>query len=179
VQQSNTITYQDKKVLKFLIESVKYGNKEVIIDIEDWDKVRQYRWYCDYKNDGKTFYVRAGKWSNNKCKPVYLHRFILGCDDCNVDIDHKNGDGCNNKKENLRSCAHSENMGNQKLRVNNKSGHKGVFWRELNKKWSAQIKVNYKHIYLGLFCNKEDAAHAYNVAAVKYFGKFALINEGV
>lgn len=179
MQQSNIVIYQDEKILKFLIESHKYGDKEIIIDVEDWDKVKQYRWFCDCKNGGKTFYVRANKWSRNKRKNVYLHRLILGSDNSANDIDHKNGNACDNRKENLRECLHSENMGNQKFRVNNTSGFKGVFWHGLTRKWKAQIKVDYKSIHIGLFKTKEDAARAYNNAARQYYGKFACINEGI
>lgn len=57
------------------------------------------------------------------------------------------------------------------------SKYKGVFWEKRRSKWVAQIKVNYKHIYLGQYDNERDAAIAYNGAALLHHGEFALLNQ--
>jgi hypothetical protein len=90
-------------------------------------------------------------------------------------IDHLDGDGTNNKLENLRSCTYSENMGNSKVYSTNKSGFKGVHWHKLKNKWGSQIVIASKNINLGYFINKEDAYAEYCKASVKYRGKFSRV----
>jgi hypothetical protein len=65
-------------------------------------------------------------------------------------------------------------MHNQRKRITNKSGFKGVC--RFRKKWAANITINYKQIFLGYYLNKEDAARAYDCAAIKYYGEFARLN---
>ena len=72
-------------------------------------------------------------------------------------IDHINGNGCDNRLENLRSVSIKENARNRKIGKYNKSGVVGVFWFELEKKWRAQIKVDGKSIIIGHYDNKWDA----------------------
>lgn len=92
-------------------------------------------------------------------------------------IDHKDRDKLNCLDDNLRICEHQQNECNRVKNKNNTSGFKGVHWSKAANKWIAEIVVNYKNIYLGLFKIKEDAARAYNVAAIKYHGEFAVLNE--
>lgn len=86
-------------------------------------------------------------------------------------VDHKDGNGLNNKRENLRLATPAQNKQNSKLASNNKSGFKGVCKRK--DKWQANINVNGKRIYLGQFTTPELAHAAYCAAADKYFKEFA------
>jgi len=88
-------------------------------------------------------------------------------------IDHIDGNTLNNKIENLRSASHSENMQNKCIQKNNTSGVKGVFWEKYAKKWRAQIKVDNKKIYLGLFLDLKEAEQIILEARKKYHGEFA------
>jgi hypothetical protein len=94
------------------------------------------------------------------------------------EIDHKDGDGLNNQRYNLRVTTHTQNMKNQRLRSNNTSGYKGVTWHKGAGKWYAQIQVDGKRTYLGLFTILEDAARAYDTAALEHYGEFARLNLG-
>lgn len=85
------------------------------------------------------------------------------------DIDHINGDGRDNRIKNLRSVTRLENLRNQRLRPNNKSGQTGVCWIKKSKKWKAAIKVSGKTIYLGLFNCYEDAVRV-RLKAQKEYG---------
>ncbi len=106
-----------------------------------------------------------------------MHREILGLDHGDRrQVDHINGDGLDNRKENLRICDTSKNVINRSIGKINTSGYKGVNWRKKSKKWVARIGFNNKRIYLGDFNNKEDAARAYDTAALKYYGEFAKLN---
>ena len=106
-----------------------------------------------------------------------LHRLVLGIEDTKVDIDHINGNGLDNRRENLRVCSRSQNMGNCKKHADGSSRFKGVCWNKNRNKWYARICLNYKPYPLGSYLNEEDAARAYNKAAIEKFGEFARINE--
>ena len=75
-------------------------------------------------------------------------------------IDHINGDGTDNRIENLRDVSASHNLRNQTLNAKNTSGICGVWWHKGAQKWACEIKVNRKKIHLGLFDNLQDAARA-------------------
>lgn len=92
-------------------------------------------------------------------------------------VDHINRISHDNRWENLRACNQSQNRGNTKLHKNNTSGYKGVSWFKRDKKWRAAITKNRKVHHLGYFTKKEDAARAYNKAALDFFGEFALLNK--
>lgn len=136
-----------------------------IIDIEDFDKIKEKKW--TKQKVGKIEYV-----INRVPKFVYIHRLILNFDK----IDHINCNGLDNRKINLRECTQSQNMSNCKKRIDNTSGYKGVSFHQKNKKWVAEIQSNKKRYYLGLFDSREDAHAAYVEAAKKYHKEFW--NEG-
>jgi hypothetical protein len=111
--------------------------------------------------------------------PIIAHRAAWAitygfCPD--MHIDHIDGDKLNNKITNLRLCTHNQNQHNQGIRVNNKSGFKGVSWMKSTRKWQAQICFRSKVKHLGLFNNKIDAAKAYDMAAIDLHGEFAWLN---
>lgn len=88
-------------------------------------------------------------------------------------VDHKDGDGLNNKFNNLRLASDTQNAQNTKKRSDNTSGFKGVSWHNKLGQWRAVIVVNKKQIHLGTFWDIQDAVAAYKKAAKHYFGEFA------
>lgn len=82
-------------------------------------------------------------------------------------IDHINGNGFDNRLQNLRVVTQKQNCENQKLHKNNTSGHPGVDWSKVSNKWRAKITLNYKTIHIGLFENKDQAIDAYKSFAAK------------
>lgn len=104
-----------------------------------------------------------------------MHREIMQTP-MELQTDHINGNKLDNRKENLRICTCSENQHNKKIYKNNLSGYKGVYFDKANNCWRALIRINGKKIYLGTFYASKDAAKAYDIAAKKYFGEFAVFN---
>lgn len=92
-------------------------------------------------------------------------------------VDHINGDPLNNVRSNLRIATSAQNTANQKIACDNKSGYKGVFFRFGKKKpWAASIGKDYKRRHIGYYYTREEAAKAYNEAAIQTFGEFARLN---
>lgn len=91
-------------------------------------------------------------------------------------LDHKNRIKDDNRIDNLREATKQQNAANSKIRSDNTSGFKGVTFNRRVGRWVAQIHVNGKGIGLGYFAAKEDAARAYDTAAVKHFGVYACTN---
>ena len=129
-------------------------------------------------DEGNYSIVKNTSWSKmpsgyifcNKSKKL-LHRIIAGAVKGQM-VDHINRQKWDNRENNLRLCNKSQNAYNSKLNTNNKSGVKGVYYRKDTRKWSAEIKHNYKKISLGCFDTKEEAAKARAEASVNYCKKF-------
>jgi hypothetical protein len=103
-----------------------------------------------------------------------MHRAVLGLSAGDrTRVDHKDHDTLDNRRSNLRVSTRSQNSANQ-LKTRGTSKYKGV--HKLKDRWKAQIEVDGKKRYLGSFVREEEAARAYDAAAVEAFGEFALIN---
>lgn len=142
------------------------GGVIVLVDDEDYTKVSALSWWIHKPRP----YIR-GKL---KGKNVYMHRFVLGILDPKLDVDHINGIMHDNRKCNLRVCSRAENLRN-KRKMPGSSKYKGV--TKVNRKWAAQITFNYKHYNLGTFNTEEEAARAYDRAAIELFGEFSKPNN--
>jgi hypothetical protein len=104
-----------------------------------------------------------------------MHRLILGIADPKLDVDHRDGDGLNNCRSNLRVATRQQNGSNQRKRANSNT-YKGVCFDKSRNRWLAGIKVNYKRINLGRFESEIEAAQMYDVAAKELHGEFARLN---
>lgn len=143
-----------------------FCGKVVKIDEEDYERLKGLRlnWMVNA--------VRVRHTKGTTAFSVYVIPQKEGCI-----IDHINRDPLDFRKENLRNATKQQNSCNQGIRQTNTSGYKGVSWHKRRKKWQANICVNYKNMYLGIYNSCELAALAYNEAARKYHGNFAFINE--
>ena len=90
-------------------------------------------------------------------------------------VDHINGNGLDNRKENLRFCTNGQNIAWGKKRKG-ASKFKGVSWYTNRKIWVSKLKSNGVNYFLGYFEKENDAAKAYDIAAMKYHGEFARLN---
>jgi len=112
-----------------------------------------------------------------KIKVVQMHRMILGLESGDKrQSDHKDHNGLNNKRNNLRVCTHAQNQQNRKPRKNGSSVFKGVSWHKKSKKWRACIQIDGRTVHLGLFRSETEAATAYDEVANTIHGEFALLN---
>jgi hypothetical protein len=140
--------------------------KYALVDEEDYEKVNEYHW--TFKKNKKQEYAINGN--------TRLHRFILNESNPKNIIDHKNGNGLDNRKNNIRAATINENNFNTKLRVNSKIAYKGVTFNEKSKKYRSRIQFNKKGIHIGCFYNVLEAARAYDAKAEELFGEFANLN---
>ena len=139
-------------------------------DKEDYDKIKNYCW--SYNNCGY-LYAR----DRNSKQKILFHHLVMSPIPDGVDIDHKQhppypGQKYDNRKSNLRSVTHSQNLMNRTMGTNNTSGNIGVSWNKEKQKWKAYITIGGKQIHVGYFVNKEDAIQARKAAELKYFGEY-------
>lgn len=137
--------------------------QEIYVDEADLEWLNCYPWSVS----GHGYAVT---WIDGKL--VYMHRLILGLTDRKVVGDHRDGNGLNNRRSNLRSCTQAENMRNTRKRSDNTSGFKGVSSHHSGR-WAARLHVNGKKHWLGLHDTPELAHAAYKSAAAKLHGEFA------
>jgi hypothetical protein len=93
-----------------------------------------------------------------------------------LSIDHINGNKSDNRVSNLREASRSQNQHNQPMYKNNSTGYKGVSFCKTTGKWKATIGKSTNRFYLGVFNSPQEAAHAYNKAAIELHGEFAVLN---
>jgi hypothetical protein len=141
-----------------------------ILNTADYALVKDYRWAA--LRGWKTFYAYGSK---KNTKSVQMHQLVFG----EAGADHIDRNGLNNRRDNLRSASASQQNANQAKRINGSSGFRGVSLspRKRNMKYEASITVEGKGVHLGYFVSEIEAARAYNVAASKEFGEFAVLNE--
>ena len=144
------------------------NGQSFIFDEEDLELVKRHRWFIC--NGYPVMRLPDGRQEK-------LTRMMFGLDkNDRRRIDHINRDPSDERRCNLRISEQRENIRNTKLRSDNRSGYKGVYYRVDRGKYSASIKVDGRKIYLGNYLIPEDAARAYDEAARFYFGEFACVN---
>lgn len=157
----------------FIIENKKHEKYEVLIDKEDCEEFKKYKWFINKPKNKNTAYVLRSIVKNNKKTTISLHSQLTGY----KMADHINGNGLDCRRSNMREAIGSQNNMNTKIYRNNTSGYKGVTLVKDRKKWRARIQINNKYKSIGEYYNKDQAAIAYNIAALNYFGEFAKLNN--
>lgn len=145
-----------------------------IVDAADYDWLTQWKWHAN-DSKGRLVYAERNGGVTDRERKIIMHRVITNAPK-GMEVDHRDGDGLNNRRSNLRLCTHSENMKNKSKVCNTSSQYKGVYWSRHANKWKATITLNKTAIHLGYYDKEHDACLAYNLAAVQYFGPFAKIN---
>ena len=141
------------------------GRGFALVDDADVPLVSSYRWYL--LRDRHTCYATARPGGVT----IYMHCLIMG----QRGIDHRDHDGLNNQRSNLRPATQSQNNANQRSR-GGASSYKGVSRRDARSGWRAQLMTGNRFVHLGSFATEEDAARAYDAAALALWGQYARLN---
>lgn len=135
--------------------------------------VQNFKWFTKLSKLTNKYYVYAHLTGSKK---ILIHRHILGLTDCNLSVDHQNGDTLNNAKSNIRIVTKAENNYNAKKRKNSTSIYKGVTVRPSGR-FGSYISKNGKTYCLGTYDTETEAALVYNNKAIDFFGKYAKLNN--
>lgn len=151
--------------------NIKLTNSKLfaIIDEDDYLLIAAYDWWL--RKDEFRNYVQTKIGRDSIC----IHQLILPAKQGFI-IDHKDHNGLNNQRNNLRYATQEQNSFNRRMRLDNSSGYKGVSWAETSKKWRVQLQAGGTKRNGGLHNTKEEAALAYNKLAIRYFGEYATLN---
>jgi len=146
--------------------------KVALVDDEDFEYLSQWKWSAHKVHN--VFYAVHHKPRNLGAGLIGMHRELMGKD--GIIIDHINGNGLDNRKNNLRVCTNAQNLQNRGVSTKNTSGYKGVFLDKRKNKWYAQIGANNKRITGKGRITPEAAAKDYDILASKYHKEFASLN---
>ena len=155
----------------------------MLVDEEDYLRLNRYNWF-----PLKGAHTRYACTSLKGVK-IKAHRLIMRALEM-IDestgrrsefdrVDHINGNGLDNRKQNLRIVTRSQNAQNSRGKPEHRrSRFKGVSFckRCRSRPWRALIHIDGKQIHLGYFAHEEDAAHAYQAAAMRHHGEFGYLD---
>jgi hypothetical protein len=139
-----------------------------LVDDEDCETVSAYVW-SPVQFRGGTFY--AQRTTDQRGGKQFMHSLITGW----ARVDHANGNGLDNRRQNLRQADHSENAANSRPRGGS-SPYKGVSWNKNSRAWTAYVVWRGARYYCGTFQDELEAARAYDVKARELHGEFARLN---
>ena len=145
------------------------GGVVVLIDDADYPLISGHEWQP--MQSKRTTYARCSIGN----RTVRMHRLIMAAKP-GIQVDHRNGNGLDNRRENLRLATSLQNGANKRTK-GPASGFKGVYRTDRGKRWKAIITVGYKRQHLGCFDTAQEAAAAYDKAALEQFGEFACPNS--
>lgn len=143
-----------------------------VVDADLFEELNRHRWKLGPKGYIERYYTKDGKMKTARLH-VAVNKTPPG-----FDTDHKNGFKIDNRRRNLRTATDGQNHANmRKCAAPRSSKFKGVSWHKASQKWRAYIEVSQESIHLGLYPDEIEAVQAYNAAAIRYFGEFALLNS--
>lgn len=139
-----------------------------VIDTDDYPLVASRTWMLS-----KGYAVtEMSRRSTTPRRRILMHHLIIGEKRM---VDHRDGDGLNNRRNNLRTCTPQQNLQNMRPKANHLP-YKGIYFNKKTRRYQAQITLDYKKRFLGRFDNPLSAAIAYDREALKLFGEFARLN---
>ena len=143
------------------------------VDDADFALLMEFKWFA--LKGYRTFYAaRRVVRDTGKRGHLFMHQVL--CPTKHL-VDHRNGNGLDNSRGNLRPAPPGMNKGNSFKRMKNASSkYKGVHWNKSHEQWVARIGTPPNRRLIGAFDNEVDAAKAYDDAASKYYGEFARLN---
>lgn len=147
---------------------------EALVDADDFEYLSQWKWRAALKSGGQVYARRTAHIGDERIE-ILMHRVVTSAPP-GVVVDHINRNSLDNRKANLRFASDAQNTWNRGLDVRNRSGLKGVWFRKSANRYDAALTHRGKRIALGSFRNAEDAALAYDAAAIYLRGPFAVTN---
>ena len=148
-------------------------DKFAIVDDEDYDELVKYKWYAWKAYDGLYYGRRSYCKKAGTRTTQTMHRFLTGYQQ----TDHANGNGLDNRRENLRESTTSQNTINRRKHVDGTSSkYKGLYWNKSVKKWRAAIRIKGKVKHIGYFDSELSAALVYDSYARHFHGEFGTYN---
>jgi hypothetical protein len=157
--------------MEVVIKSETFGDKIAYIDEGDIELFNSRNWHLSKART--TFYLMCNMWKDGKNHAMYFHRIIMGFP--KEKVDHKDRNGLNNSRDNLRLANDKQSARNKGKFRNNRSGYKGVYLR--SGRFAAIINANGRQIHGGRYDDPLEAAFVYNELALKYHGEYAGINN--
>lgn len=145
--------------------------KVALVDDEIFEWVSQWNWYAMRSKNTYYAYRYVSKGGKHA---LAMHREILGIKDCKIQGDHRDGNGLNNQRYNLREATSAQNQANRGSF--GKSKYKGVFKMNNRPGYISKISNNRKNKHLGYFRSEIEAAKAYDKVAHELYGEFARLN---
>ena len=137
-----------------------------LVDDDDYEWLMQWKWQA-YKHCN-TFYARRFVTKNKRRATIRIHQQILGIR-LGMITDHKDGNGLNNQRHNLRHVTVRQNAQNRHIKKTSK--YPGVHWEKRSERWQAQIGLNGRRKHLGYFTDERDAFSAYKEAVQAMTGQ--------
>ena len=159
--------------MQLKIHSEKKGDFIITYDDDDHALVSMYNWYVSKHHN--CWYAVNRDEKNGVKTSIYMHRLIMNAPK-GIPVDHRDNNGLNNCKSNLRLATFAQNNTNRDKRKDNKSGFKGVSWCKMRGSYVANISYKKKKIHIGHSESKIEAAMMYNQKAIELYGEFAKIN---
>ena len=147
--------------------------KVALVDDADYETIARFKWFahrCGRRRD--LYYARRNTVSGGVRGVSLMHREVLGAA-YGVLVDHRDHDGLNNRRDNLREATRTQNAQNSASRSSNTSGVQGVCFHIGHQRWRARITVHGERIHLGHFAAFEEAVRVRRAAELEYFGEFA------
>lgn len=147
--------------------------KVAIVDDSDYELLSAFKWQAQRGRRGNWYAVRTVKRGAKRIT-LGMHREITAAEP-GVEVDHKDHDGLNNQRENLRLCCHHLNGANRVHPISS-SGYRGVSWHKSKKVWQAKARNKNKYVYVGQFDDPREAAIARDKVVAQIYGEFAILN---
>ncbi|MFA5382234.1 MAG: AP2 domain-containing protein [Candidatus Micrarchaeia archaeon] len=153
-------------------------NKFALVDDADYAELSKHKWHV--RKIRNKFYAVRAIWNPKGVISFSMHREILGLKKGDRKlVDHRDDNGLNNQRSNIRTCSVSQNAMNKLSNAGSSSKYKGVCWDKWSKKWRASIMIAGKGVFLGNFKTELEAAKTYDDAAREHFGEFAKTNFSI
>lgn len=149
---------------------------------DDCASLAQAKWRAYWNESIGGHYAARRVSVNGRETTEYLHRAVMRLKlgrplERHEDVDHANHITLDNRGSNLRVCSRSQNNRNNRPQKRSRSGFKGVSFCKQTRRWEARIRIEGRQVFLGRYADPKDAARAYDAAAVRASGDFALTNE--